>query len=498
MQKLAFQISSEGIVETFRNFVIEDQWQVAFESLTEDILGADDKPALTTDQALSILRGTLEMQGTNTFELVERTDNDYVSRLRYHFGGCYRTREGRHMQPYAIVTSWGADDYGYEGDRSLFYADNRKSQDTVDQVKIGEQICHVLFREIQNFPSLIVAAHRTAQEAVEDFLRDRTLRVYGYLKTFEDFLIKEETPYDQQPTLRKSIYYLLDDEEFQGAMDYCKRLPKGDLRTKIEDEILKGMADAGDHNHVDIIRELKYFREDVDRERNTAKNLTEWTAKIIEQAGDNFFDLVYDDEGEDRQVWRIPRAPFENWALECRMNPARKKYAADWTPISASGYKCIGDDPYHTDWMLGGNIPFGEWNPSGGSPLIMAAIDERGRLQRERLNYKITILAGAGMGKVEGQIVHLKPKQKFSDVVDLSKGPYIGVIKNAGPDYVFAAQEAIENGFAIITEQGGITTHLVTAFIDKPLRMVRIPGAFKDFGGWQMVTLDFVEGTIEQ
>lgn len=72
----------------------------------------------------------------------------------------------------------------------------------------------------------------------------------------------------------------------------------------------------------------------------------------------------------------------------------------------------------------------------------------------------------------------------------------IAVIRNAGPDYVYAAQEAIEQGGALITEAGGSMAHLVTVFRDQNLRIVRVPDARKLYPAGRSATVDCDKGQV--
>ncbi len=165
--------------------------------------------------------------------------------------------------------------------------------------------------------------------------------------------------------------------------------------------------------------------------------------------------------------------------------------ALPWKAVAPNGLRMGADDAYHNDWMIGAGIDPYSWVIGGGTPLNEAATELRGIIQAEKLNFKMTVLAGAGTGAVYGKIVRIEPGEKFD-----GRGE-IGIIASAGPEYVFAAQEAVEKGYALITELGGSMAHLVTVFIGKPLRLARIKDAGTIYRNGDYATADFNKGFVQ-
>lgn len=462
MTTLTFVIHGETITQTAREAVVEGRFDRGYEILMDSLVG------MTADYAMKILSGEYRLVGSNNDVFMEEDPDsaDYKAQLEDMYGGCVRI-EGRVMRPYAVVTMWGPEDFNRQvtptrgsdfvearyasgieeginlAGRSLFYADD-PARDVLKTTSVKylppsgrlSEEHHILFKDVSGFPDMMVKTVKTIEEAVI-FHKDR-LREVGYDCEFPKEVYagrEDQTTPHYEP--RRVV----------TTFDAAERTPyKTEPRIKSDDEL----------------REQRI--RDEQRAEKLKQDLAEWKQQIIEQANGDFMELTWEDDAGNIQSVMIPSAPFENWAL-WRTDGAM--LAKPWTTVCPSGLKMVMDDPYHTDWMVGAGLPL-DW--MSDDKQAAAAYDLQYTIQDEKLDFKIPVLCGEGIAT--GEIVHLNKGDR------LPAGK-IGIIKNAGPDYVEAAYDAINNGGALITEAGGSMAHLVTVGRGAGLRLVRIPDARK-------------------
>lgn len=119
-----------------------------------------------------------------------------------------------------------------------------------------------------------------------------------------------------------------------------------------------------------------------------------------------------------RSTLRIPRAPFEVWALRPfgangRIPPAWLEFK--WLPISPIGLKMYGmeDDPCHTDWMLGAGLDIDTYDQiyfrTDDLKPVGIAIHEEAERIRQDFGASETVVSGCGV--VTGTIVHPAPDE---------------------------------------------------------------------------------------
>ncbi|AXQ68438.1 hypothetical protein HOT99_gp179 [Caulobacter phage CcrBL10] len=411
--------------------------------------------------------------------------------------------------------------------RSLHYADN-PTQDIAKLVTLdGYHPTHrmvVLFEEVRDYPKLLKPSVETdAQKVVDLALKcGRGLNKRGHIYDHGEPGVTDEYMYgttktvDNVPgawTLRNPNYIAPATASLTEAVAGANKVSAvkaieavggpmdevGAMNRLIKDQVDEGMTISA---AIDIARArmalMGGMAEDPEQrlraindayaakyERAEGRSVEEYRKAILAQAGDDFFDLAYTDVDGKDVVLKVPTAPFEQWAL---WRTAGSHLAKPWKRVTYTGFKMFGDDPYHTDWVLGAGLNPEDWPivESDNPPLHKAAWDKRFQLAEEKLGGNMRVLLGKGF--VTGKIVMLKPGET------LSPGE-IGVIRNAGPDFVQAAQSAIEHNTALICENGGSVAHLVVEYLDKPLRLTRIENARKIFKDGMTVYLDFDKST---
>lgn len=490
---LTFVIHGETITEAARGQVLEGRFDRGYETLMEGLEG------MTGEYALMILRGDYRLTGANNDVTMVADDTEegaaYKRDLDYMYGGCVLV-EGRAVQPYAVVTTFGPEDFnaairgnpettrgsdylpsrynrGAEGDldmapRCLYYAEDSKrdivklltTDYTPPSGRASQSHC-VLFTDVSGFPLMLIKPCRSPEDAFKARVAINDIREVGYDWSYPaaDYKNREvhTTPYYDA----KLAYTTLEKPE-----DKPEDQPVARARISMPTE-----------------EELKEReRQDAERAAKLEQDLTAWRAQILEQAGGDFMDLTWEEDGETHTV-QVPRAPFENWSV-WRTDGA--KLAKPWNTVCPSGLKMMNDDPYHTDWLVGAGLPL-DWMMWPDKIHGEAAHDLQHKVQDELLGFRIPVLCGTG--QTTGKIVHLKKGDR------LQEGE-IGIIPNAGPDYVEAAYDAIKYGTALITEQGGAMAHLATVGRGDGLRLIRVADARKKLPAGTTVDVNCSEGEL--
>lgn len=154
---------------------------------------------------------------------------------------------------------------------------------------------------------------------------------------------------------------------------------------------------------------------------------------------------------------RVPRAPFELWAVALS---GGGHLVSPWKNVSPIGVKQGADDPNHTDWMLGAGLgPLDMKSGPFAEGLSAAAYKARSEVERRLLNYDCSVL-------LQGHTVigRAHVPQDFDDYPATSDDgfPPVTIVKNAGPDWLDMAIRTFRLGGAVIVERGGEMAHLVT------------------------------------
>ncbi len=139
------------------------------------------------------------------------------------------------------------------------------------------------------------------------------------------------------------------------------------------------------------------------------------------------------------------------------------------------------DDPYHTDFLLGGGFSL---NAMDDDDISNALFKRRFELLEGQMGATVDILCGSGVS-IPLEVVH--PKRN-----DECLPHKVAIIPNAGPSYVAAALTA----GAVITEVGGAMAHLVAVSREKDVKIVRSPHAREDYPVGMMLVVDCDNGHI--
>jgi phosphohistidine swiveling domain-containing protein len=477
-----------------RELVLADRWSEAQRFLVRCL------PGIRVEDCYRIMRGETRLVnvGRNEVAYAEDAgeprrlagDEEYVAALDLKWCAIVRTRFGHHV-PYAWVSDYGIKDIDNEQDfvaqgrylissgepgtmpsqgtwrangreylaRPLHYLEDKANDIAVemDVSRIPELLAEasgrtlpILFRKVPEPPPWIEAARNPADAVVEWFRRGMSLRRTGYSVVSGDRGLGAFSPSVDAPP---------------------------PARTRQEE------AKAEAEDRAAEAREERDMRDRCEAARAAV------VAQADAQGPDGWMEIV---AGERRL--RVPRAPFEHWALR---RCGADHLAPPWKTCSVPGMKAgmsHGDDPLHTDWMLGAglDVRIDHWyGPKADGELVAAALDALGAVQLERLGFPCNVLAGTGSATGRAFVATHGRK-------DLPEPGDILVLPDSTPQWLEHVLAACADGQgAVIVARGGALAHLVVEARVSGCRIVRVPGAAMVYVEGQTVRVDCDRGTAE-
>jgi len=423
-ERIYFKITGEFLTNISRNLVCDGTWRKAIKLLVESLDG------ITYDYAIQILKGESKLVGTNiTGEGIylekENPDNveEYLKTIQYIYGGSYQESGDKWYRPYAAVTNFGPNDVCSLGRFNL--NPHHICPRAVHYADNPEDLVHML-----------------------EYMDRTTAILFKKVDLPPIWLKMPQTPQDAL-----NEYIKLHSLEERGYRQYY-----GYLEKKEQTHFLK--------ENVKEEKETKKFNEQICKLK---ENINAEAAK-----NGGFFELQVKYPGKIK-TYTIPFLPFKAWSL---------KDFSIWKPFSPHGLKMYGDDPLHTDWIIGAGIPFESIYGLDRDEYLEKAIWDK-RIEIEE-SYRINSVVIKGSGKVRGKIVHPKPNEELT-------GNEIIVVPNLSTDYYIPATKAL----AVITEKGGEMSHLVHG-VSEHLRIIRIPDALNKYPEGITVTIDFNDNIIQK
>lgn len=219
-------------------------------------------------------------------------------------------------------------------------------------------------------------------------------------------------------------------------------------------------------------------------------------------------ELCFYIEGEnDKRPSRfaIPKPPFvrrmlmEKWE---HIIPA-------WRNVCPPNFKMFGDNPDHSDWMVGSDpiVPmeswYGSWNGTEDRPLKDALARKEEEFFAEYTGSHKDVFVLSGSGETDYLPVY-QPTDENSrvecgDVLSKQhpdghpRKPFILVVPSAHPSYSYLAM----NAAAIITEVGGALCHLAVITREKNIPVVRVKDACKKYITGTTVRVSCSESSVE-
>lgn len=464
-ETLHFVVAGEHMMNMCRKLVLEGEWEKAVRILSKGLHG------ISTDQVYSILKGDFALkgmsddpQGVAYYRDREslKQSSQYKKDLQWFFSGLIR-KEKYWYRPIAHVTNFGPNDMeteegnfrhvrapdkinevgaggfgkwvdpvgvlGRKNHRIMHYSQDPKTDYCAVVELEGLEIC-VIFERVEAPPAWMsteLLPRECPLEALKEFLASgRTLEARGH-------------------------------DEWYGKAEQAERLARSrEMRIADEEEKPK--------------KKQKNIKDNDYKELRDA---------IKKQAGNDFTEIKVGD-----RVYRIPRAPFEHW---CLSRHAPSHLLPKWETLSPSGLKMVGDDPYHSDWMLGADLDLDYDAVNVEEGLGKAIWEHRLELMRTRLNFKCDVLSGSGS---TDYLKVLHPGEN-----DTIPGDCVIILPNAHPRFLPLIAQ-ITTG-AVIVEQGGSVAHLVNIAREQNIKIVRVPKARKLYSTFSTVMVDCDNGTVD-
>lgn len=275
-----------------------------------------------------------------------------------------------------------------------------------------------------------------------------------------------------------------DRPEYQKKFDdYCDTNPQAKYLLKSAEERKQIEADAEEEERKEKNR---FDQEIADLRKEIARRADELEAA---EPGKGWLVFTHearkDKDTYEEMTLRVPRLPFLWWAL--RRTGMASQVLEEYKPSSYSGIKMYNDDPYHTDWLLGGGYPIFE---SYGDDyceyrrVMDCAFSQYFKLQEEMLSFEVAVLCGEGYASGRPEFPGKGERCKKEDA--------IAIIPNAGPDYLEAALSAK----AVIVERGGSMAHLVTVLRPQGVIIVREENAIEKYKWAPHLSISTTTGKI--
>lgn len=484
-----FTIEGEYLTRIARDLMLSERPDAAFRLLAQNLVGDG-----AADIAMKVLDGKMKYTGdSDTGINVEDEDPrdvaDYLRDINYIYAGRVRI-QGKWFRPKAWVSDFGPDDarwamkatgrgvptlLDYSGmvafcsARVAHYCENGERVVTIE--KGGRDVPretrgrHVIFEPCSEppvwwKPNIGEADAFQQFEAAGRRLEERSWSyVYGGYRGSEldasmDPAKTTETPIDIK----------------QEAADLAEAKRKEDQRiAELEAE------EAAEQEA--LKKRLEGYQHDIFC-RNDA---------VCAQAGVTpFIELAWG-EGDEKKTLKVPRAPFEVYALN---RTALRGLALPYKAVCPSGMKLMMDDPYHTDWMVGAGLDLDAfYKDDEENPGFKSAVWDAVREVQHRVgNFQCAVLNDAGPGGDDpvicGKAVHPGSTVTHGGIL---------ILPDLNPkwlDHMVAAR-------AVIAENGGAAAHLVQVARERGVTIVRVPGAVKKYAQGVDLEIDPKAGTVK-
>lgn len=196
----------------------------------------------------------------------------------------------------------------------------------------------------------------------------------------------------------------------------------------------------------------------------------------------------------------VPRGAFEMWAVA---RSGGGHLATPWKAVSWPGTKMMGDDQFHTDWMIGAGLEldcFDDYLDKSVEAFRNAFFHAKFKIEEKLLNFRCSVLLQGPF--VDGMVIHAeKPNENLlrlmNDANSYDEKPIL-IIPDARPEWIDLALEVFNRNGALIVEKGGSMAHLVSVFRDRnegPI--VLIPEARKKYPVGAMMFVQADSGSVK-
>jgi len=520
VESLSLHFSLEGawFADMARDLLREGAWERALAMLTDSLQG------ITHEQAVAILRGRATLSGwsskdggieyeelPDTHELAQEMDHVHD----YLYGSCFRWRDD-YWKPYAVVAGLGEPDmefartgrartlrssgfpdrerWRYAALRSLFYA-NSVDSDLVVYVPFpsADSGTVVLCERTKMPPTWVRAATEAPERHLQALLEaGRTWQMRGALELQSSVGKRGKQAPSRALTPAQAVQSPKEvSAEFLARLEVVQTLEElSFLRAQFD----RRFEEASHWDDTDPI---------VGAEKAAEAKRLELCRKAISAQADaegGWMELkVTDREGDpipgQAATLRVPRNPFLLWCLNGYDFENHGKERPSWQPVCPRGMKMYGDDPHHTDWMVGAGLDpesAYEADPASYAARVQAsAYLLRTRIYSEWCQADFVILARGKQDRLYGEVVFPKPGEA------VPPGSIV-VIPHAGPEYqatLVSACKADQSGRAgaVICEVGGRLAHLAVVGREFGHTLLLLQNAMRRLKPGTLVTLDLIE-----
>lgn len=197
--------------------------------------------------------------------------------------------------------------------------------------------------------------------------------------------------------------------------------------------------------------------------------------------GDGWFTMTIMPGAPAEYAVRVPRLPFTCWAL-WRTNLADQM--PPYSPVSESGMRLFGDDPYHNDWMIGAFPDRDVWDTYRDEEVRAASYGAMREIQREIGGFDAAVLSGRGY--VSGHVV--QPQGPEDEIPPGS----IAVLPDARPHW----DRVVRLAAGTIVPTGGELCHLAVVAGEAQRIIMRVPDCLQRYPHGQWVELDTETGRV--
>jgi len=378
-KNLNFSITGDYITDHVRNAVLSEKIYNAIEIL--DSMGI---PGIMQED---ILFGNAKLVGVNELTLEEDNDEKYKKSLKeiyrnviFYKGSFYKVK--------GIIVSFNKNHEFLDFRFKHIYKEN--NNDIFLFNKNGEAI---YLEAYSNYMNDFFKEYITLNTIDSIDLR--------YLVKFGETLIEEKDFIEHE--VRKIVRNIFDLKDIPYLED--------EERDIFEEEV------SGRFSYLKKLNEIEFDN----KVANLRKKILEKSSSFIKIGNYN-----------------IPREPFVKWCkgLEPYVSDRFEEEVA-WEVISHSGLKMHGDNPYHTDWIIGAGIDPQEFYRSDLEKAVTEFLTKR--------STDIIVLSGSG-----------EVTEILTDNLENCKDKIL-IIPHAGVEYFEAAKQAK----AVICKIGGEGAHLV-------------------------------------
>ena len=538
IKEVCFNVEGAFIASMARDLVAEGNWEQGITFLQDSLMG------ISVDLSIAVLNGSAELRGNSSdkdgvfLEEVSTKSEESIKldkQLEFLYGNVFK-HNGKYWKPYAKVTSWGGSDLSWSSSndyfhnvyanskidlslidpgRSLFYADNRQSDLVCIVTKTVSKFAEVVLCKETKMPPFWMGSVSSDVNAtiLKVLAAEKSLSERGFVSNFGENEVTATTDplnaVDIIDDIEESIVSSSDSSPISGKPEIDKAISQAVVRAKMKkisadftlaitsaksSEDLRSIErsfyakiDEIKKSHFDVYPDDEVY-DAVDDKRQSL-----WKQSIIDQANKvgGWTTLQLESENGDKYdppSIKVPTTPFEAWCFRnasVNLDDFNITCFKDWNPVCPSGAKMLGDDPYHSDWMLGAGIDLNKAYSSSEpdslpARVMAAAYATRYDVIRAKTAAQFVVLAH------NPEVTSFYGKS-IRGLKDTAAPPgSIVVVPNASPDYQLAMTSACapdENGKRgiVICETGGKLAHLATVGREFNCTVIMVPGALSKY-----------------